>query len=247
MANQLKYFFAITKIKVQQQFLSPPESPPPYVKTIPLGPKKILRKNSTYADLENIFLHKCLHESIFLIQSPTPLDSMYKLYECIIFRQINLSKAEVRYFYSRSDWTLSTIPDPRDYANLERYAILACIAYLLEYIFHARKGLREYNNSIPNFIPTDAIAEMRKKERQMNDVPTWAKNMPLIKKPLFLFYATENGRCCQICSGWLDKSHSSIFRKVSIRLMDPSLWQSSPPANPSNPHYATEVFIEDES
>lgn len=88
---------------------------------------------------------------------------------------------------------------------------------------------------------------MRKREREMDNVPAWAKNIPLIKEPLFLSYFTANGRCSQICSGWLDRSYSSVFRKVSIRLMDPSIWQCHPPANPSDLHHATEMFVENGS
>lgn len=59
------------------------------------------------------------------------LDSIYKFYECIMCDQFNSSKVEVKYFYSRLGWILSTISDPRDYTNLERYAIITCIIYLL--------------------------------------------------------------------------------------------------------------------
>lgn len=247
MADYFKYLLAITTIKVQQKLSNPPTTPPPYIKSIPLSPKEILHTKSGYTHLREIFSQKCLTECIFLKDSPTALDSIYKLYECIMFGQLNSSKVEVKYFYSRSDWTLSTIPDPRDYANLERYTIITCIIYLLEYIFHKRKGLRTYNNNIPSSISRKDAAKMLEKERQMDRIPAWVEKMSLIKKPLVLSYSTENGRCSQICSGWLDKSRSSIFRKVAIRIMDPSRWQSYSPPNTLNPPYATELFLENGS
>lgn len=174
----------------------------------------------------------------------TTLDSIYKLYECIMFDQLNSSKVEVKYFYSRLGWILSTIPDPRDYTNLERYTI---IIYLLQHIFHKRNGLRAYNNNISNSISRKDAAEMLRKERQIDQIPAWVEKMTLIKKPLVLSYSTENGRSSQICSGWLDMSRSPIFREVAIRFMDPSCWQSYTPANTLNPPYATELFLENGS
>lgn len=100
MADYIKYLFVITKIKVQQQVLRPPKTPPPYVKIIPFGPKEILYTSSAYTDFKENFLRRCFHENTFLNQSLTPLDSMYKLYKCIMYKQLNLSKVEVRYFYS---------------------------------------------------------------------------------------------------------------------------------------------------
>lgn len=157
---------------------------------------------------------------------------------------MHVSKAEVKYFYSRSDGSLSKIPDPRDYANLERYAIMTCIVYLLEHIFRTKDGLRAYNNHIPDYISSNDIAKMQKMERKLDKLPTWVEKMPLIKKPFFSSYSTEDGRCYQICSGWLDKSQSSVFRKVAIRIMDHSHWQFHHPAEALNPLYATEAFPE---
>lgn len=174
----------------------------------------------------------------------TTLHSIYKLYECIMFNQLNFSKVEVKYFYSRLGWILSTIPDPRDYKSLERYAIITCIIHLLQHVFH---DLRAYNNNISSSISRKDAAEMLRKERQIDQIPAWVEKMTLIKKPLVLSYSTENGRCSQICSGWLDKSRSSIFCKVAIRFMDPSCWQSYTPANTLNSPYATELFLENGS
>lgn len=241
MTHYCNYLLALAKIKIQQKISNPPSTPPPYVKKIPLSPKEILYLDSNFIHLQEIFIRKCLTESIFLTYSPTPLDSMYKLYECIMFEQMNAAKAEIKYFYSRSDWTLSTIPDPRDYANLERYAVLTCIAYLLADIFHSRNGLRAHNNSTPSSIPSQEVAEMRKKERQLDKIPTWAAKMPLIKEPLIVSFSQEDDRYYQLCSGWLNKSESSVFRKVAIRVIDPVRWR---PYTLASTRYIDRVFPE---
>lgn len=135
----------------------------------------------------------------------------------------NSSKVEVKYFYSRLGWILSTIPDPRDYTNLEQYAIITCIIYLLQHIFHKRKGLCVYNNNISSSISRKDAAKMLRKERQIDQIPAWVEKMTLIKKPLVLSYSTENGRCSQICSvGWIRAGRLSSAKSASASWIPPA-------------------------
>lgn len=98
---------------------------------------------------------------------------------------------EIEYFWNRHHWAVSEIPDPQD-PDPERYAVLACIPYLL---------LRAFNANINLGLPRDAPAiftleeerEFRSRPKMLEAAPAWAEQVSPLDRPLFL--KNDTGRC----------------------------------------------------
>ncbi|GAD96274.1 hypothetical protein PVAR5_4924 [Paecilomyces variotii No. 5] len=110
----------------------------------------------------------------------TPLRSIYRLYELHLADHYTLIGYETEYFFSRPEWKLQNIPDPKDSDSL-RYAVIACIVEELHEAFNWRLSLglrrndqhifREKNDDpLPPFIP--------------EGLPSWTKNVAPIDKGL---------------------------------------------------------------
>lgn len=107
----------------------------------------------------------------------TPLYALYRLYEWLLLdHTVNLRNELEVFWWAR--WPVSSIPDPGDQSDPERYAVLSCIPSLLVESFNERirMGLRrEEPHSILSIEEQLAWAASPQK---LETVPEWTRNVP---------------------------------------------------------------------
>lgn len=101
----------------------------------------------------------------------TPTASMYRICEFICADEPNQIMLEMQYFWSRSSWTLCSIPDPSD-IDVERYAVLASLVESLVSAFNFRLNLGLRRDGAPDPGPETC--------------PTWVSKVSALRNPLHL-------------------------------------------------------------
>lgn len=115
----------------------------------------------------------------------TPLLTLYRIYTALVSGQYLWLRTEVERFWNRHLWIVSEIPDPCDYADPVRYAVLATIPYLL---------IRAFNDNIelglprgtPGFWTNEQEIEFRARPKKFESVPAWAEAVPALESPLVI-------------------------------------------------------------
>lgn len=108
------------------------------------------------------------------LTTDTPTASLYRMYTDIVDDFTIELRNELEYFFNRSDWSVSAIPDPQD-PNPARYAILSVLPHLL---------VPAFNRLISRGLPRDAPAiivdfeEQEKRPRILEEVPAWCERVP---------------------------------------------------------------------
>jgi hypothetical protein len=145
---------------------------------LPLSVQEILSQRETI-DLSAVPHHN----------SDTPLLALFRIYVALVSGQYLWMRTEVERFWNRHEWIVSELPDPCDYADPVRYAILATIPYLL---------VRAFNANIELGLPRDAPPvwtdeqekEFRARPKKFESVPAWAREVPALDTRLLLPDAT---------------------------------------------------------
>lgn len=130
-----------------------------------------------------------------LVFEDTPLFALYRLYEWIMTGHvINMRNELERFWWAR--WPVSSIPDPGEQGDPERYAVLACIPALLVESFNERINLglrREEPHSILSLeeqlawaaTPKNFGTELRPARRASaySPYPAWARTTDDARRP----------------------------------------------------------------
>lgn len=172
----------------------------------PLAPEELFARR---AEFYNTLIRR---ESSYPPASDTPLRCLYRIYEYIMNCMQIGYRNEFEYFCNRGtlpvampgdsentiSWLVSDIPDPQD-PDPARYAILAGITELLVTAFNKR--IITYNISRDEFTKKTMREKQKRyrwwarwlKDYQLpplipEEVPTWAKNVAPLKKPLLVPY-----------------------------------------------------------
>ncbi|KAF2205486.1 hypothetical protein GQ43DRAFT_453103 [Delitschia confertaspora ATCC 74209] len=115
----------------------------------------------------------------------TPLDSLYRMYECIALDYNTGLRTEIEWFFNRPDWAVSSIPDPRD-PDTARYAILSVIPHFLFAAFN-RLTERGLPRGSPVIIISDEMEdELRARPVVLGEMPGWCANVPKLEKTLVI-------------------------------------------------------------
>ena len=80
--------------------------------------------------------------------SLTPLGSLYRMYEYVVYDHVLGLRTEIEFFFNHSHWKVAKIPDPVD-SDPKRYAIISVIPHLL---------VKAFNRLIERGLPRDAPA-----------------------------------------------------------------------------------------
>lgn len=118
--------------RVQGDVLAFPSWPPP-------NPREMLSRRTFYKDRTRIRKHRAPQG----VSEDAPLYALYRLYECFLL-QDSIDMCNELEFFWWTGWPVSSIPDPGEQGDPERYAVLACIPALLVASFNERieKGQR---------------------------------------------------------------------------------------------------------
>jgi hypothetical protein len=146
---------------------------------------------SPNARQENPKLIVELHKDIFYLRDAplfgyrdTPLRSLYRLYELMVLQEMSSVTLEAEYFFYRSSWTLSTIPDPKD-TDPARYAILACLVDALAQSYNFRIGLGILRCNRWRH-PAGPIPPLAERLAAHESPPSWVHSVPAVGEPLWL-------------------------------------------------------------
>ncbi len=228
MASRLRCFFCRCAWKVAM-LVAREET---QTRDLPPPPNQILKNMHEY---DQFFQERCIREAELDLKSETPLDSLFRMYECLLLDKPVELQAEARWFFSHSDWLLQEIPDPSDYKHLDRYAVLACLTHLLFRVFRDTPRFRCQYPFLS--ILTDAqIEELKRQENAKVAIPQWAHHVPLLPQPWSIYYDTSDGGVYEIVQGWMDKSSSGVFQQARIRMLQ--LWSVFHGSDPLFEHLA---------
>ena len=145
----------------------------------------------------------------------TSLRTMYRLYEAVVLDSTNGLRNEIEYFFRRHSWAVCDIPDPAD-DDPRRYAIFACIPYLL---------VEAFNHNIELGLPRDApailsdeqIEEVRRRPKKYEQVPDWvAKVHPLSQTLVLPHYKTRSTNEMGVLTGLDDPEASQVFKAKNV-------------------------------
>lgn len=118
-----------------------------------------------------------LRQDSEFVRLDTPSASISRICEFICANDPNQIMLEMQYFWSRSSWTLSSIPDPAD-SDVQRYAVLASLVESLVAAFNFRLNLGLRRDEGPGSDPESC--------------PSWVSKVPALRDQLHLWPSTEN-------------------------------------------------------
>lgn len=136
------------------------------------------------------------------------------MYECIVYANTIGLRNEIEFFFIRSTWKVSEIPDPAD-PDPQRYAILSVIPHLL---------VRAFNRLIEKGLPRDAPAivmgddhfdELASRPKILETVPAWCVSVPEIDQTLVI--PSEDG------SIPVRETASDEFKKKNVIVFEPHI------------------------
>ena len=152
----------------------------PYADPIfpPPPPDELLSRSDHYREI--------LSSRVYIVPpgslEDTPTFALYRMYEYLILNEtIGLRNELERFWFNR--WPIASIPDPKDYAEPGRYAVLACIPALMEEAFNKRieLGIPRHADAI---MLQEEIEEYRNAERKFERVPEWISHVRPLERVL---------------------------------------------------------------
>ena len=159
---------------------------PPPVSQLLANPSEACKR---YSQHPSTYRRSRLRPSIrsrFLRVTPpdTPSASFYRIYEFFVLDWTIRLRDELEYFCrSHPEWLVSTIPDPKDYGDPVRYAILAVLTQMMGDAFNRRVELGLPRDAPP--IVTD-FEELAARPKVFEEAPSWAKGVEPLKDRFYI-------------------------------------------------------------
>lgn len=119
-----------------------------------------------------------------------PIFALYRLYEHIMTDNNIGMRNELEAFWWKQ-WPVSSIPDPKDDKEPERYAVLASIPALLVESFNHRQDLGLRRNA-RGIMSNEEAAEFAASPKQYETEPSWAAHVEPLKTTLHITHTMEN-------------------------------------------------------
>lgn len=191
------------QILVPRVWTQHPQSPPPIPDTM------LANRDAYEAALYRRRLLRLQRET------DTPLHCLYRLYECIVLDYNIGMRNEIEYFFRQHTWPVRLIPDPMD-EDPARYAVFACIPYLLVEAFNHNIELGLPRNA-PAIMTDEEIDEVQTRPKIYEEVPEWAMKVPPLEKRLVLpHYEHQMTGHPITLPGFEDDRASDIFKAKNI-------------------------------
>ncbi|KAI1912122.1 hypothetical protein LOZ12_002156 [Ophidiomyces ophidiicola] len=114
-----------------------------------------------------------------------PLASLYRMYEYFVTGHYLGLRTEIEFFFNRSDWRVSDIPDPAD-PDPERYALLAVMPTCMVRAFNRliERGLPR--NAPAIIMGSDELDELQSRPRVLETIPAWCAKVPRLNTTLVI-------------------------------------------------------------
>ncbi|KAI1076415.1 hypothetical protein F5B20DRAFT_555978 [Whalleya microplaca] len=200
--------FALRCFGARNDKLEFPSWPPP-------NPREILSRQAFYK--ERLSHRKYIApEGIFTDQ---PLYALYRIYEWIMVDHTINMRNELELFWWKR-WPVSSIPDPGEQGDSERYAVLSCIPALLVQSFNLRveQGLRrEEPHSI---LSLEEQLQWAASPKTFETEPPWTDKVPPLKERLHIPHSAPMHPQLE---SFDDPLASAAFRKKNILIMQPHI------------------------
>ncbi|KAF8864053.1 hypothetical protein BDZ45DRAFT_52102 [Acephala macrosclerotiorum] len=205
-------------------------TPPPsteYPKWPPPSPRELMANPEWYESMmAKRGWNKLPKEEV----TDNSLYALYRLYEHLVLNHRYGIRNEIEYFWSKDEWAVADIQDPKD-SDLERYAVLSCIPYLLVEAFNENIG-RGMPRGAPAVISDDLLVELNAQEKKFEEVPPWARLVPALATPLNIILSPRRAQTLpdlipgeDIDLGGLknDERLSPSFKKKNITICHPHI------------------------
>ncbi|KAG8417598.1 hypothetical protein J3459_006532 [Metarhizium acridum] len=147
----------------------------------PINPREILRRREYYkARME----HRRYRAPKGIFED-SPLYALYRLYEWIMVDDVIHMRNELEMFWW-ARWPVSSIPDPGEQGDPERYAVLACIPALIVESFNERneQGLRRQEPH--SILSLEEQLQWAATPKIVESEPSWTKTVPPLQKLLHI-------------------------------------------------------------
>ena len=120
-----------------------------------------------------------------LTSGPTPVASLYRMYEYFVTGYNTGLRSEIEYFFNRHTWAVYNIPDPKD-SDPVRYAILAVLTDYLVVAFN-----RLINRGMPRNCPSIIVSaemenELKSRPKILEKQPSWATKVRKVEHKLII-------------------------------------------------------------
>jgi hypothetical protein len=137
------------------------------------------------------------------------------MYEFLVADWTTQFRNELEYFCCRQpSWAIADIPDPADYADPARYAVLAVLTKLMCAAFNRRVDF-----GLPRDAPAiiEDFTEVAARPKVYEQPPEWAMRVQPLKETLFV--PDEMGRVMDV----RDEEVGVEFRKMNIIIREPHI------------------------
>lgn len=185
-----------------------PSWPPP-------NPREMLSRRQFYKD--QLALRK--YRAPRGVFEDSPLHALYRLYEWIMVDHFINMRNELELFW----WTrcpVSSIPDPGEQGDPERYAVLACIPALIVESFNERNRLGLRRAEPHSILSLEEQLQWAATPEVLETEPSWTAAVPPLERLLHIPHSQPFSD--QLTS--LDDSEASpAFKKKNILIMKPHI------------------------
>lgn len=127
---------------------------------------------------------------------------------------------EIEYFWNKSSWAVSAIPDPTD-DDPARYAVLSCIPHLLVAAFNKNIELGLPRDA-PAIMSDDEVEELKKREKKFEAVPEWTSKVPPLEKTLKIPYTYDGDP--KVLADFDDERASTPFKEKKVLIWEPHIY-----------------------
>ena len=150
---------------------------PAYPTFPPPAPKQLLSNPSFYNQLLSQRQYYAPKN-----ENDTPLYGLFRMYEHLLLNRTTGLRNELETFWFNR-WPVSSIPDPKDDLEPDRYAVFAAIPALIVLAYNTRieLGIPRHAEAV---MTMEEIEEYRNADRLYENVPAWSKTVPPCKKVL---------------------------------------------------------------
>ncbi|KAK2594815.1 hypothetical protein QQS21_007443 [Conoideocrella luteorostrata] len=147
----------------------------------PLNPMEILRRREYYRARLDHRRYRA-PEGVF---QDSPLYALYRLYEWFMVDDVIHLRNELEMFWW-ARWPVSSIPDPGEQGDCERYAVLACIPALIVESFNERNELGLRREEPHSILSLEEQLDWAATPKVIESEPSWTENVPPLRTMLHI-------------------------------------------------------------
>ena len=181
----------------------------------PLYPREILSRRQFY---QNRFMNRkyCAPRGVF---DDSPLYALYRIYEWIMTGHTINIRNELEQLWWQP-WPVSSIPDPGEQGDPERYAVLACIPALLVESFNERNRLGLRRAEPHSILSLEEQLQWAATPEVLETVPSWTEAVAPLEE---LLHIPDSEPERPELAGLFDPEPEPAFKEKNILIMKPHI------------------------